>query len=416
MRFQILMVFVFLSAVLLNRPHCRSEWVDHEVRQLNGQSNALRIPAKIQIITAAKEQKAVTPYMVYMPEKKRLLMLVSIGVPDFLAMTCISDDFGKTWSQPKPVSAPSRGKPVAPLCLALAYLGDGRLIANEEAGRRWSSDDYGETWTSDGLPKIPRGMAAWDPALMTSRSVDGSVLLAQTCYKEVHSLPNALNTQGCLIFSHDKGKTWSEPKSVPQWLGVNEVALTRAKNGDWIAACRTMWPDRYAHLNFDHWCGLAVSISKDEGKTWSEKNVLYEWGRHHPCTIVMSNGDLVMSYAVRLGYANKANGARQFGIEAIVSHDNGATWDLDHRYILDIWSGNSANASSQATSSVLLPDGTILTAYGTGYRAKASDYFPRDIGLVRWQLGTEPINNDRTLRDAAFDSPIRNNFDPAKLK
>jgi len=36
-------------------------------------------------------------------------------------------------------------------------------------------------------------------------------------------------------------------------------------------------------------------------------------------------------------------------------------------------------ASSQSTSTVLLPNGTILTAFGGGEG-------PRDVGLIRWQV------------------------------
>ena len=61
------------------------------------------------------------------------------------------------------------------------------------------------------------------------------------------------------------------------------------------------------------------------------------------------------------------------------------------------WSGNRTGAnewwpSSQATSTVLLPDGYLLTAFGTGYRSQPNaqgQSTPRDLGLVRWRLGSE---------------------------
>ena len=90
----------------------------------------------------------------------------------------------------------------------------------------------------------------------------------------------------------------------------------------------------------------------------------------------MPNQDIVMTYVVRKGYTNDKDGFPRFGIEAVVSRDHGQTWDLDHRYILHCWTGKRKGdtywwPSSQATSSVLLPDGSILTAFGTGYRIKA---------------------------------------------
>ena len=127
-----------------------------------------------------------------------------------------------------------------------------------------------------------------------------------------------------------------------------------------------------------------------------------------------------MIYVVRLGYVNTKDGFPQFGVEAIVSHDHGRTWDLDHKYILHAWVSNQKgeNAwwpSSQATSSQLLPDGSIITAFGTGYRITTEEAppSPRDVGLVRWRLSTGPVNSDTTIRDAAIDSELRNLFDPS---
>ena len=38
---------------------------------------------------------------------------------------------------------------------------------------------------------------------------------------------------------------------------------------------------------------------------------------------------------------------------------------------------------------------------------------PRELGIVRWRLNPEPVNDDRTIRDAPFDSDLRNIFDPS---
>ena len=99
-----------------------------------------------------------------------------------------------------------------------------------------------------------------------------------------------------------------------------------------------------------------------------------------------------MSYVVRLGYPATHEGFPQFGVEAVVSRDNGQTWDKDHRYILATWVGNmtGGNAwfcSPQSTSSVRLPDGTILTAFGTGFRNPSdAKVCKMDVALVRWHL------------------------------
>jgi hypothetical protein len=207
---------------------------------------------------------------------------------------------------------------------------------------------------------------------------------------------------------------------------VSEVALLRAANGDLVAACRTDIPPKFKGQTLDHYEGLAVSISKDGGRSWSTLNKLYDWGRHHPAMLLMPNGDILMTYVVRLGYVDAKDGTPQFGVEAVVSHDNGATWDLDHRYILHFWKGNRKDenawwASSQCTSPVLLPDGSVLTAFGTGYRvapkpAVPNQPAPRDIGLVLWRFGGAISDTDRTIRNAPKDSDVRNLFDPSTGK
>ena len=219
-------------------------------------------------------------------------------------------------------------------------------------------------------------------------------------------------------FSYDCGLTWSDDIVPPSWNGaidevkVNEVAFCRAGNGTIIAAVRMEPTDKikataaYKRLGAnDHFGGLGVSLSKDDGGTWTKVRVLYDYGRHHPCMVLMPNGDVVMTHVVRLGYPRDANDFPQFGIEAIVSRDNGETWDLAHRYVLAKWSGNHKGgdewiAMCQATSTVLLPDGSLVTAFGTSYRSRplaesdaSSPLFgPRDVGLVHWRLAPSPSN------------------------
>jgi hypothetical protein len=320
------------------------------------------------------------------------------------------------------------------LGLALTYLGQGKVLAyvGEQAGNRWFSNDYGATWgnpvpvgpTPDGKP-----WAIWCPSLVEHHEAKGTApRLAETGYVVVGPAGTSPGyAQGYLRFSGNQGRTWGKGLLVPQWKGVNEAALLRAANGDWVAACRTDIPARFKGETLDHYEGLGISISKDRGRTWSDVKKLYDWGRHHPSLVLMPNHDIVMTYVVRKGYADTPDGYPQFGIEAVVSHDHGQTWDLDHRYLLHTWVGNRKGsnqnlpgpqawwASSQATSTVLLPDGNLLTAFGTGYRSKPNDQgmsAPRDAGLIRWRLNEKPVNLDRRIRDAAPDSDLRNWLDP----
>jgi hypothetical protein len=208
-----------------------------------------------------------------------------------------------------------------------------------------------------------------------------------------------VHTAALIRCSYDGGLTWPEEIEPPSWngasgVGVNEVALCRAANGDLMAACRITHPKYYGeHDNtiIDHYCGLGVSLSQDNGYTWTNINVLYEYGRMHPSLVVLPEGTVVMTYVVRLGALKEEHrwrdedGFSQWSVEAVVSRDHGVSWDLAHRYVLAKWSGA---AQAQSTATVLLPDGSLLTACGSGYLSSpVKDVMAptRELCLVHWR-------------------------------
>lgn len=404
-------------------------WQPHIVRQMNAPDAPAEIPAQCQIVTERWNRVVAVPYIVYMPEKDQLLMLVGCDYPHH-AMVLTSDDRGATWTEPRPVRLDAGGKTIPGLGIGLTYLGEGKLLLVTD--RLCFSTDYGATWGGpDGTPEplaiapAPCGSTwnQWDPFLVLKNEAGKITRLVQTGYGMNHEWYGSDKgpgySTGYLRFSSDEGRTWGDAIAPPQWTGVSEVALLRARNGNYIAACRTDIPVRFEPETLDHLEGLAVSVSSDEGLTWSDLNRLYDYGRHHPCMVLMPDGTIVMTYVVRKGYVNRSDGLPQFGIEAIISRDNGLTWDLDHKYILHAWKGNRTGpeywwASSQATSTVLLPDGSLLTAFGTGYRSQPAEGgpSPRDAGLVHWRLNSEPVNKESQISDAAHDSELRNVFDP----
>jgi hypothetical protein len=413
-----------------------AQWTSHKIIETNGSASGISLPAKHQIVTQGWNRVVAVPYIVYMSEKDRILMLVNCDYPH-QAMVLSSDDHGTTWSQLNYLHIDSVGKTDTGMGIGLTYLGNGKVLTvsgTEKGTWIWFSSDYGKTWNDKAIfPLTSDGLTfnfGWDPPLIdkdrltgkVSRVLAGGYILNTSLYE---GAATAGYSVGGIRLSHDRAQTWGEVINVPEWLGVNEVAFVRALNGDIVAACRTDWPDRFRKVNLDHYEGLGVSISKDNGKTWSKVNKLYDWGRHHPCMVVLKNGDIVMTYVVRKGYPDTDNGYPQFGIEAIVSHDHGQAWDLDHRYILSYWMGIQKGPdawynSSQATSTLQLSDGSLLTAFGTGYRALDltgnGRPLPRDVGLVIWNLNTGVVNSERTITNAPYDSPERNEFNPDPLR
>ncbi|MEI2723480.1 MAG: sialidase family protein [Verrucomicrobiota bacterium] len=401
-------------------------WVDYTIQRMNGAAERTSLPAHFQLVTATwGHENAQMPNLVYMPEKKRLLMTIEYGPPPVRTVVIYSDDLGATWSERRWLHTDAQGKPDVGVTAGLTHLGNGFLTTSPESGTRYFSHDYGLTWTETApVPKGANGreLYHWDP-LLVDRDKAGKIMrLAEARWNETGALrddPRSKYSQAYLWFSTDLGKSWGRETSVPAWYGVNEVALVRAKNGDIVAACRTDNPVRFKG-ELDLYSGMGVSISRDNGATWSDLNRLYEYGRHHPSLVVLPNGDLVMPYVVRVGYPDTKDGFPRFGIEAMISHDHGQTWDLDHKYLLAYWTGkvtgrNSWWGLSQTTSTVRLPDGTLLTAFGTGFRNESTQPLCKmDVGLVRWRVSDRPTNSDRTLRDAPFDSELRNRFEPEK--
>jgi hypothetical protein len=368
---------------------------EHAVLRLNGEKKPVSQPAVMQWISQSwNGENAQMPYLVYLPEKDRLLMLVESGQPIHSAFIT-SDDHGNTWSPRHWLSVDGAGHPNG-VGLGLTHMGRGKLLAfPEDLKTLWTSSDYGQTWKGLAAKESGPERFSWNPLLVV-RGAKGQVeRVAQGCWTPTGvawGSPDGFYSQAYFRTSSDEGQTWSEAAKVPQWLGVNEVSMMVARNGDWVAACRTDYPQRFARYQFDHYGGLGVSISKDQGKTWSDVKRLYEWGRHHPSMALLPGGKILMTYVVRLGYPNNAQGFPQFGVEAMISRDHGQTWDFDHRYVLATWAGNLKDERSwfcsvQSTSTVLLPDGTLLTAFGTGFSNDAdAKRCKMDIALTKWRL------------------------------
>ncbi len=389
-------------------------WKDHAVIRLNPEGEPVELPARSQIVTGNWNRVVAVPHIVYMPEVDRVLMLASCDYPGspwvHYAMVLSSSDRGATWSAPRYVHTDAQGNPACGLGHALTYLGEGRVMMYScHPPSRWFSSDFGETW-GDTAPVEPapggRTWMAWDPVLVDRDPGTGRVTrLMETGY---WGDSVTMDSQAYVRFSTDGGRTWTGAHHVPEFAGVNEVCPVRATNCDIVATCRTDPPEAYKGIQFDHYEGFGISISRDNGYTWSEVDQLYDWGRHHASTVLLPCGAIAVTYVVRLGYSDTGEGFPRFGIEAVVSRDNGRSWDLDRRYILAAWTGNRKgspspegklrsrawHASPHTTSSILLPDGSILTAYGTGYRQRDDAfgpglYGPRDVGLVKWNIETD---------------------------
>jgi len=359
-------------------------WQPHTVRQYRS-DKLVDIPARAQATT---DPQAWGHSFLYMPDKNRLLL--QTGDLEFY-----SDNLGNNWITK-----------TTPALRHFTYLGNGNVLGRTEKMGRLLSNDYGITWHPFApVPSVPGQevvFGSMGPDLVDKTPSTGNVVrLAESVDRYIR-------------FSTDGGLTWPTVIDAP-WC--SETVLARAGNGDIVAATRTStWagyieatgtnvPDTKT-ISYDRWrvgteydfyCGFGIHISKDDGHTWSPIKQLYMHGRHHASIVLMPNNDLVMSYVVRLGYEDTPDGLPQYGIEAMVSHDHGQSWDLEHRYVLDKWRGEWADhpgglvklMAPNETYTVILRDGSLITSFERGVQEAGVGYH-RQLKLIHWQLHEEP--------------------------
>lgn len=94
----------------------------------------------------------------------------------------------------------------------------------------------------------------------------------------------------------------------------------------------------------------------------------------------LPNNDLVLTMIVRDDVRNRELVTQNRGCDALVSHDNGLTWNLDRRYVLDAWPfydpNKWYNGECGHLYAIALRDGSVLTEYG--------HYLKKSAVLIRW--------------------------------
>lgn len=260
-----------------------------------------------------------------------------------------SDDEGKTWSQPRRTRM--HGLPIS--------LGGARLMLhgserNVRGQFLWFSDDAGETWGDpEEIPTLPDGRETWQhgSALVEGDTV-ATLSYAERLKKDDGRLRGSVSPGGTWLRRyHADAHQWDDPIQLPDWP-TSEGAITRAGNGDLVISLRTAMPAVPIHS--DHWRGITTSRSSDDGKTWSDLDYHSLYGHVHSTLKTLSDGRILMTYAARIG---ELEGMSYHGIEAVLSRDNGVTWDWEGRYILF----RSDGPSTHSPESVELSDGRIFT-------------------------------------------------------
>ena len=306
-----------------------------------------------------------------------------------------SDDGGKTWSERE------RVKDLIGREQWLTCTSDGTLFAtchllaqdfNNKEGVTHSyvhrSVDRGKTWQRTriaGKEFAPRAPT------MCSRNVvempDGTLLLGVG----LQGRPG----RGAYVWtSKDRGKTWqcSKPVQMGRYKGkvydnedcfFAEDFTYRTKKGKllhWIrcgppSPMHPMDDGRPVPMGDDSmdrtmWCTLS-----DGGRTWSDIRDFGEYGRMYPRVLRLRDGRLLLTYTQR-------NLVYPIGLRAVLSHDDGDTWDLTHDQL--VLEGKTPWGTAQGGgfgNTLELKDGTLVSC--SSYRG--ADNQTR-IEVIRWRL------------------------------
>jgi hypothetical protein len=380
-------------------------WQKHFIKQGDSYGGWIPRDAKYQLLHQS-EGKTI-PFGIAQMDNGNVLLLCSWEFPDpndpnitkQTAVFTVSTNRGESWDTFCETGGSGRS-------IMLSYLGKDKIAWYDARGR--VIYDYGKKLQE--VIKDPPWLGCFEGNPLIDRDSQGkATMIAEvgcpegSCYdseieKKVGECQNRLNfglsAGGKIRWSNDEGRTWTREVTPDAWSRteeyqgdlyprrISEGSLVRAKNRWIVAALRTDPPMRFVYHRHcdssidknkcydDSLCGLGVSISKDDGNTWSPIHMLYDAGRHHPHLLQLPNGDLVMTIIVRadVPYGSFALGSPRRGCEAIISRDNGLTWDLTHKYILDEFGyhndGQWFDGQCGHLSSTLLDDGSILTCYG----------------------------------------------------
>jgi len=256
-----------------------------------------------------------------------------------------SEDDGRTWSDP--VEDPMQGTEFERRG-AIVCLGGQELMLYGHTC--YFSKDGGKTWDESVEVPAPEGdYRDWGSK--------GSILVEGDDITVIGFVWTPGRSISVLHRSHNRGRTWEKRVELPSGFPGSEGSIMRAKDGALVVAMRTGFQDEGIPMLNDHWRGITTYRSTDNGNTWSGPQALNKYGHVHSELLLLENGDILLTYAARIG---ELDGYIYHGIEAMLSHDNGKSWDWQNRFILFRWPGHE---SVHSPISAQLSDGRIFTVF-----------------------------------------------------
>jgi hypothetical protein len=174
---------------------------------------------------------------------------------------------------------------------------------------------------------------------------DGTILIP--LYDEQRRRDTPHNDRCWLFRSEDGGESWRlilmGQDAATGW--GNEAALVEVRPGKVLAHVRQAPPGF-----------LVESWSDDGGRSWSQPLRTEIWG-YPPHLLKLRDGRVLCTYGHR---------RLPLGVQAVISHDGGVSWDVRHKAILrgdgEVSDGREQRDLGYPVT-VQLPDDSLLTAY-----------------------------------------------------
>ena len=207
-----------------------------------------------------------------------------------------------------------------------------------DGGATWSEaelvDGQGrEEWRGSGRSGPDDAHRYYSPFGKMVTLPDGTLLMA-------YHVDRRRSSASFLLRSRDGGCTWVDPVTI--FDGLDETAICHLGGGRVLAMLRGVNEGER---------GLWRSVSDDLGYTWSEPWQVTADQEHPGDVIRLQDGRLLLTYGRRVP---------PYGIQGMLSSDDGKTWDTDNKLLLV---GDSGDLDCGYPSSVQMDDGTIVTVY-----------------------------------------------------
>ena len=264
-----------------------------------------------------------------------------------------SRDGGLTWEEiAAPPDLPGKEH-------GLAVLSDGTLLHVSGNGHISRSEDGGQTWeiqyTQLAFGAFSRNIEELEDGTLLLIGVKGDPRTAEYLIR---------------CTSKDRGRTW-EGKTVPvetgypvfldyegarlmaeelSWLSLPDgrlLLIFRAEQSRIIGDTVPPFARGYYGEAGDH---MVVTESTDGGEHWSLPRNFNNYGEPHGYLTLLQDGRILCTYA---------NYHLPFGAAAILSEDQGKTWDVDHPILL----GAVSTCYAGYPTSIQLPDGSMVTSW-----------------------------------------------------